>query len=82
MKTQSIKYRLSNETLQIISKKVKLTPDEMKCTPLSELDKVLLERGVIKKKNPVIESLKKCYIAIGEKFKFIEKRYYSFFDGD
>ena len=82
MSVKPVSFRLSNKTMKLVSESTKLTPKELRFTSFVESEKLMIKRGAYKKLNPIIENLKKVYIAVGEKLGFIEKRYYSFFDGD
>ena len=82
MSVKPVTFRLSNKTMNLISENTKLTPRELKFTSFAESGRLMAERSSLKNLNPAIEILKKWYTTIGEKLGFIEKRYYSFFDGD
>ena len=82
MSVKPVSFRLSDKTIKMVSESTKLTTKELMFTSFTESEKLMIERGSLKKTNPIIENFKKWYITIGEKLGFIEKRYYSFFDGD
>ena len=82
MSIPPIGFKLQKETMNLISQKTKLTSSELITLPLAEAKSLMIERKVLKKTNPIVETLKNWYIGLGEKLGFIEKERYSFFDGD
>lgn len=82
MSIPPIGFKLQKETMNLISQRTKLTPSELRTVPLAKAKRLMVERKAIKKPNPIVETLKKWHIGLGEKLGFIEKKRYSFFDGD
>ena len=66
-------FHLSNNTRQMIEKVTKLSFDEMKNLDPQEARDLMIQRGVIKKPNPVKEFFKNVYKKFGEKFGLLEK---------
>jgi len=80
MSVKPVSFRLSNETVKLISESTKLTPKEAVTTSFTEAEKLMIERGTMKKPSKIMKILSESYQKLGEKLGWIEKRYYSFFD--
>lgn len=71
----TIKYKLSDKTLNNISKTTKLSKEELTNLSLDKQIKLMQQRGTIKKPNPIRTFLADKYIKLGQKLGFIKKDY-------
>lgn len=70
----SSNYKLSEKTLENISKKTKLSKDELMKLPLDEGLDLMRNCGAIKRPNPIRTFFIKAYTKFGEKLGLLEKR--------
>lgn len=78
----SIKFRLKPETLRSISKRTRLTPNELSTLSIEEAKLKMFKMGVIKKENPIKKIARQLYQKLGEKLGLIEKQVYIYTDND
>ena len=78
----SIKFRLKPETLRSISKRTRLTPNELCTLSIEEAKLKMFKMGVIKKENPIKKIARQLYQKLGEKLGLIEKQVYIYTDND
>ncbi len=71
----TIKYKLSDKTLNNISKTTKLSKEELTNLSLDKQIKLMQQRDTIKKPNPIRTFLADKYIKLGQKLGFIKKDY-------
>ncbi len=75
-------FKLSKQTIEAAERSTKLTYDEMINLPLSECEKLMVERGTLKKPGKLKTWISKKYRELGEKFGLIEKQYNVYTDID
>ena len=75
-------YKLSQQTLESISKHTKLTQQELTHLSFEDCHRLMLERKVIKKANPIKEFCSKIYQKFGEKYGLIKKEINIYTDVD
>lgn len=75
MKVGNVKFHLKPETLEHISKTTRLTKEELYTLSREDAYSRMLERGAIKKPNPIKIFLKNIYKNIGEKLGLLDKKY-------
>lgn len=68
-------FKLSKQTIKAVERSTKLTYDEMRNLSLTECEKLMAERGTLKKSGKFKTWISEKYRALGEKFGLIEKRY-------
>lgn len=61
------KFTLSEKTLKGISKATRLSTVELTTLSPEEARKLMIKRGAIKKKNPIVEFIRDMYQRLGEK---------------
>ena len=66
-------FKLSDKTLNLISKSTKLSVDELHKLPIDEASKLMKERGTLKEPNKFKEWLSDIYKSIGEKTGLLKK---------
>ncbi len=71
-----MKFKLSEETLKLISESTKLTVEEMHRLPLSESTRLMKERGALKEPNKFKGWLSNVYTKFGEKTGLLKKEHY------
>ena len=71
----SIKFKLEPQTLEHISKSTRLTKEELYTLTTKEAYNKMVERGAIKKPNPIKVFFKKIYKNLGERFGLLEKQH-------
>ena len=67
-------FKLSDETLKLISKSTRLSIDELHQLPMDEATRLMKERGAIKEPNKFKEWLSNMYIRFGEFTGLIKKQ--------
>ena len=67
------KFKLSNRTLELISKETKLSVDELSRLPMDEAEKLMKERGSIKEPSKLLCWLSAKYKNFGEKTGLLKK---------
>ena len=82
MNVSGVKFRLKPQTLEYITKSTRLTKDELCTLSHHEQYNLMLERGAIKKPNPVKVFFKNLYKNIGEKCGLLEKQHNIYTDID
>ena len=75
MKIPDVKFQLNPKTLEHISKSTRLTKEELYTLSTKEAYNKMLERGAIKKPNPVKDFFRKLYKNIGENLGLLDKQY-------
>ena len=75
MKVQDAKTCLKPKTLEYISRTTKLSKKELYTLTSDEAYDKMLERGAIKKPNPVKVFFKNLYKSIGDKLGLLEKNH-------
>lgn len=81
-KSFNIRYKLSDKTLEYISKTTKLSNDELTNLSLKEQVKLMESRRAIKKTNPIKTFFIGIYKKLGEKLGLREKEYNIYTDID
>ncbi len=77
-----LKYKLSEQTIKSVERTTKLTNDEMTNLSLTECEKLMAERGTLKKPNKLKTWISEKYRELGEKFGLLEKKYNIYTDID
>lgn len=77
-----MKFKLLEQTIKTSEKYTKLTYNEMKNLSLTECEKLMTERGTLKKTSKLKTWLSEKYRKLGEKFGLIEKQYNIYTDID
>ena len=67
MSVKPVSFRLSDKTIKMVSESTKLTTKELMFTSFTESEKLMIERGSLKKNNPIIENIKT--ILVNNKFQ-------------
>ena len=75
MKVPDVKFQLKPKTLEHISKSTRLTKEELRSLSIEEAYNKMLERGAVKKPNPIKVFFKNLYKNIGEKLGLLDKQY-------
>ena len=75
MRTQPIKYQLSEQTIKNIEKSTKCSINELRTLSFDETQKLMQERGVIKKPNVIKIWFAEKYKQFGEKLGLLKKEY-------
>ena len=75
MRTQPIKYQLSDKTIKLIEQKTKCSINELRTLPLNEAKELMLKRGAMKKHNVIKQWFADKYKTIGEKLGLLKKEY-------
>lgn len=70
-----VKYKLSEQTLQRISKSTKLSKEELTSLSLDKQIELMSQRGSLKKTNPVKDFFVGLYQKLGEKLGLLNKEY-------
>ena len=68
-----IKFKLQDKTVDMISKRTKLSTEELYNLSLDEQVTLMNQRGSLKKKNPVKAFIADKYKKFGEKFGLLSK---------
>ncbi len=76
------KFRLSKETINVIERSTKLNYDELRNLPIAEAEKLMIERGSLKKPSKLKVWLSDKYRKLGEFLGLLEKRYNIYTDVD
>ena len=76
------KFKLSEATLNAISKSTKLSIDELHNLPLDEAAKLMKERGSIKEPSKLKQWLAKKYKEFGERTGLLKKQINIYIDVD
>jgi hypothetical protein len=79
---RNFKFKLSDATLNAISKSTGLTIDELHRLPLDEATKLMKERGTLKEPSKLWQWLSDTYRKFGEKTGLLKKEYPIYSDGD
>jgi len=74
--------KLSKQTIEAVERSTKLTYDEMRTLSLTECEKLMTERGTLKKPGKFKTWISEKYRVFGEKFGLIEKRHNIYTDID
>lgn len=77
-----MKFKLSEQSLKSIENSTKLTYDEMINLSLTECNKLMTERGALKKPSKFKTWIADKYRKIGEYFGLIQKHYNIYTDVD
>lgn len=77
-----MKFELSEQTIKAIEKQTKLTSGEMRNLPSSECEKLMAERGTLKKPSKLKTWISDKYRQLGEKLGLLEKEYNIYTDID
>ena len=75
MKVQPMKFCLSKETIKHIEKNTRCSINELSTLSIDETQKLMLERGALKKPNKIKEWFANKYKQLGEKLGFLKKEY-------
>ena len=67
-------FKLSDETLSLISESTKLSVDELRSLPIDDAQKLMKERGAIKEPNKFVIWLSDCYRKLGENLGLLKKQ--------
>lgn len=70
-----VKYKLSEQTLQRISKSTKLSKEELTSLSLDKQIELMSQRGSLKKTNTVKDFFAGLYQKLGEKLGLLNKEY-------
>ena len=69
-----MRFKLSDETLRLISESTKLSVDELHNLPMAESERLMKERGSLKEPNKFKEWLISLYKSFGEKTGLLKKQ--------
>ena len=69
-----LNYKLSEKTIENISKSTKLTKDELFNMSLNDQVRLMEQRGSLKKANPVKNLVRDLYKKLGETTGLLEKK--------
>ena len=75
MRTQPIKYQLSDKTIKLIEQKTKCSINELRTLSIDETQKLMQERGAIKKPNVIKNWFAEKYKQFGERLGLLKKEY-------
>lgn len=75
-------FKLSKQMIAAVERTTKLTNDEMTNLSLTECEKLMAERGTLKKPNKLKAWISEKYRELGEKFGLLEKEYNIYTDID
>ena len=75
MSIPNVKLRLEPQTLKHISKSTRLSKEELYSLTIRSAYNKMVERGAIKKPNPIKVFFKKIYKNLGERFGLLEKQH-------
>ena len=75
MRTQPIKYQLSEQTIKNIEKSTKCSINELRTLLFDETQKLMQKRGAIKKPNVIKNWFAEKYKQFGEKLGLLKKEY-------
>lgn len=82
MRTQPIKYQLSEHTIKNIEKSTKCSINELRTLSFDDTKTLMQKRGAIKKTNKIKQWFTDKYIKISEKLGFLKKQYNIYTDVD
>ena len=75
MKVSTIKYQLSDKTIKFIEQKTKCSINELRTLSIDETQKLMQERGAIKKTNKIKLWFADKYRQLGERLGLLKKEY-------
>ena len=70
-----IKFKLSEETLRLISESTKLSVEELHRLPMDEAEKLMRERGSLKEPSKFTQWLSDSYRKLGENLGLLKKQH-------
>lgn len=77
-----LNFNSSEKTIEAIERSTKLTRDEMRKLSLTDCEKLMTERGTLKKPSKFKTWIAEKYKKFGEKFGLLEKQYNIYTDID
>ena len=75
MRTQPIKYSLSDNTIKYIEKSTRCSIKELRNLSIDETQKLMQERGAVKKPNKIKRWFADIYKQFGERLGLLKKEY-------
>ena len=75
MKVDLKAYKLSPQTMELISRNTRLNQKELTNLPIDEVQQLMIERGAKKKPNPIKVYAENLYQKIGEKLGLIKREH-------